>query len=95
LRDELRVDLDERDYAKEPLSPSELKPLFAGRDPRDFLNPKSPAFKAMGLKDRKLTAAEALALMAKEPNLIKRPLVVAGGEIVAGFDRERLRALLS
>jgi regulatory protein spx len=94
LRDELRVELDERDYAKEPLSASELKVLFAGRDPRDFLNPKSPAFKTMGLKDRKLTAAEALALMAREPNLIKRPLVVAGGQIVAGFDRDRLRALL-
>ena len=95
MRDELRVELDERDYAKEPLSAAELKLLFAGRDPRDFLNPKSPAFKSMGLKDRKLTVPEALALMAKEPNLIKRPLVAAGGEIVAGFDRERLRALLS
>jgi len=95
LRDELRLELDERDYAKAPLGAAELKVLFAGRDPRDFLNPKSPAFKALGLRGRKLTAAEALALMAKEPNLIKRPLVVAGGEIVAGFDRERLRALLS
>jgi len=95
LRDELQVELDERDYAKEPFGIAELKALFAGRDPRDFVNAKSPAFKAMGLKDRKLTAAEALALMAKEPNLIKRPLVVAGGEIVAGFDRVRLRALLS
>ena len=95
MRDELRVELDERDYAKEPLSAAELKLLFAGRDPRDFLNPKSPAFKSMGLKDRKLTVPEALELMAKEPNLIKRPLVAAGGEIVAGFDRERLRALLS
>ena len=95
MRDELKVELDERDYAKQPLGVAELKALFTGCDPRDFLNPKSPAFKAMGLKDKKLTAAEALALMAKEPNLIKRPLVVAGGEIVAGFDRERLRALLS
>jgi arsenate reductase (glutaredoxin) len=95
LRDELRVELDERDYAKQPLGVVELKALFAGRDPRDFLNPKSPAFKAMGLKGRNLTRDETLALMAKEPNLIKRPLVVAGGEIVAGFDRERLRALLS
>lgn len=95
MRDELQVELDERDYAKAPLGAAELKILFAERDPRDFLNPKSPAFKAMGLKGRKLTAAEALALMAKEPNLIKRPLVVTGGEIVAGFDRERLRALLS
>jgi arsenate reductase len=95
LRDELRVELDERDYVKAPLSAAELKALFAGRDPRDFLNPKSPAYKALGLKGRNLTAAEALALMAKEPNLIKRPLIVAGGEIVAGFDRERLRALLA
>ena len=95
MRDELRVELDERDYAKEPFGAAELKALFAGRDPRDFLNPKSPVFKAMGLKGRKLTTAAALSLMAKEPNLIKRPLVVAGGEIVAGFDRERLSALLS
>jgi arsenate reductase (glutaredoxin) len=95
LRDELQVELDERDYAKQPLGAAELKVLFVGRDPRDFLNPKSPAFKAMGLKGRKLTATEALALMAKEPNLIKRPLVVAGGEIVAGFDREHLRELLA
>ena len=95
MRDELRVELDERDYAKQPLGVAELKVLFAGRDPRDFLNSKSPAFKAMGLKDKKLTAAAALALMAKEPNLIKRPLTVAGSEVVAGFDRERLRALLS
>jgi arsenate reductase-like glutaredoxin family protein len=95
LRDELRVELDERDYARQPLGVAELKVLFAGRDPRDFLNSKSPAFKAMGLKDKKLTAAAALALMAKEPNLIKRPLTVAGSEVVAGFDRERLRALLS
>jgi len=95
LRDELQVELDERDYAKQPLNTAELKVLFAGRDTRDFLNPKSPAFKAMGLKGRKLTAAEALALMAKEPNLIKRPLVIAGSDFIAGFDRERLRTLLA
>jgi arsenate reductase-like glutaredoxin family protein len=88
------MELDERDYAKNPLGLAELKALFVGRDPRDFLNPTSPAFKAMGLKGRKLTTAETLALMVKEPNLIKRPLVVVGGEIVAGFDRERLRTLL-
>jgi Spx/MgsR family transcriptional regulator len=95
LRDYLLVELDERDYAKQPLGLAELKALFAERDPRDFLNPKSPAFKAMGLKGKNLTRADALALMEKEPNLIKRPIVLAGSEIVAGFDRERLRALLS
>ena len=94
LRRELSADLDERDYAKVPLSASELKDLFAGRDPRDYLNPRSPAFKAMGLAGKSLTPAEALALMAKEPNLIKRPITIAGKQMLAGFDREKLREAL-
>ncbi len=94
MRKDLGADLDERDYAKVPFSASELKELFAGRDPRDYLNPRSPAFKAMGLAGKSLTPAEALALMAKEPNLIKRPITIAGKEIIAGFDREKLREAL-
>jgi arsenate reductase len=93
LRDELNVDLDERDYVKQPLSTAELKELFRGLDPRDFLNRKSPAFKSRGLANKTLSTEETIALMAAEPNLIKRPLVIAHGEMVAGFDRERLRAL--
>jgi arsenate reductase-like glutaredoxin family protein len=94
LRNDLGVELDERDYAKAPLNAAELKDLFAGRDPRDFLNPRSPAFKAMGLTGKSLTPQQALVLMAKEPNLIKRPIVISGKEIIAGFDRDRLRAAL-
>jgi len=94
LRKDLGAELDERDYAKSPLSAAELKDLFADRDPRDFLNPRSPAFKAMGLAGKTLSAEQALALMAKEPNLIKRPIVIAGTEMIAGFDRDRLRAAL-
>ena len=95
MRDELKVEIDERDYAKQPLSAAELAVLFKGRDPREFLNEKSPAFKAMNLKGKKLAAQQALKLMAEEPNLIKRPLTVVGSEIVAGFDRERLREVLA
>ena len=92
LRKDLGVDLDERDYAKAPLSADDLKGLFAGRDPRDFINPRSPAYKAMHLAGKSLTPDQALALMAKEPNLIKRPITIAGNEMIAGFDREKLRA---
>ena len=58
MRKDLGADLDERDYAKVPFSASELKELFAGRDPRDYLNPRSPAFKAMGLAGKSLTPAK-------------------------------------
>jgi regulatory protein spx len=94
LRKDLGAELDERDYAKVPLSADELRDLFVGRDPRDFLNPRSPVFKAMGLAGKSLTPEQALELMAKEPNLMKRPIVLAGKQIIAGFDRDRLRAAL-
>ncbi|HVA39990.1 MAG TPA: hypothetical protein VNF49_04960 [Candidatus Binataceae bacterium] len=48
MRDELQVELDERDYAKEPLGAGELKALFAGRDPRDFPEPEEPRFQGDG-----------------------------------------------
>jgi arsenate reductase-like glutaredoxin family protein len=71
-----------------------LRALFASADPREYVNPKSPAFKAMGLRGKTLTPEDALKLMAEEPNLLKRPLVIAGRKMVAGFDRDRLREAL-
>jgi arsenate reductase-like glutaredoxin family protein len=94
LRNDLGAELDERDYAKAPLNATELKQLFAGRDPREFLNPRSPAFQAMNLAGKSLPPDQAIALMAKDPNLIKRPLIIAGKQIIAGFDRDQLRAAL-
>ena len=94
MRSDLKVELEERDYARTPLDVAELKDLFKGHDPRDFLNAKSPAFKAMGLRGKTLTAEQAFKLMAQEPNLIRRPLVVVGREIIAGLDRDRLKQAL-
>jgi arsenate reductase-like glutaredoxin family protein len=39
------------------------------------------------------TRQEALPLMAKNPNLIRRPIVRRGNQWVLGFDAERLEAL--
>ena len=87
------VEIDERDFAKAPLSADELREIFGDRDPRDFLSTRSPAYKAKGLAGKSLTPDDAIALMAKDPNLIKRPLVIAGKEIITGFDRDRLGKL--
>jgi arsenate reductase (glutaredoxin) len=87
------VELDERDYAKTPFTADELRAIFKDRDPRDYLNPRSPAYKAMGLADKSLTRDEAIALMLGDSNLLKRPLVIAGKDIITGFDRDRLASL--
>jgi arsenate reductase-like glutaredoxin family protein len=34
-----------------------------------------------------------MALMAKEPRLVRRPILDTGGEVVVGFDRERYEKL--
>ena len=87
--------LKERDLGKNPLSEDELKSLFAGRDPRDFLNPRNEQYRELNMKEKLPSKADAIRLMAKNPNLIRRPLVVRGRRMVAGFDEEALRDLTS
>ena len=86
--------LNERDLGKTPLSEDELKALFAGRDPRDYLNPRNELYRSMKMKEQPPSAAEAIRLMAKNPNLIRRPLVVRGRRMVAGFDEAALLDLV-
>lgn len=85
----------ERDYAKAPLTADELREVFAGHDPREFLNPKSPAFKATGLDAKSLSAEQAIKLMVEDSRVIKRPLTIVGKRLVAGFDKEALRKALA
>ena len=84
----------QRDLGRQPLTEAELKSLFAGRDPRDFLNPRNQLYRTMKMKETPPSASEALRLMAREPNLIRRPLVVRGPVLVAGFDEQALSRLL-
>ena len=46
------------------------------------------------MKENPPPRAEALRLMAANPNLIKRPILVKGKQIVLGFDEEELAKLL-
>lgn len=57
------------------------------------MNSRSPAFKARNLGSRTLSKGEAIDLMLEEPNLIRRPLVLAGGKAVFGFAPEEYEKL--
>jgi arsenate reductase-like glutaredoxin family protein len=86
--------LTERDLGRDPLSEAELKALFRGRDPREFLNSRNALYRERGMKDNPPSPTEIIRLMAKEPNLIRRPLVVRGREVVMGYDEDGFRRLL-
>ncbi len=87
------AELEERDLAKDPLTADELDALIGKRNYLDFLNPKNELYRKMRMKEKPPSRAEALKWMSKEPNLIRRPIVLGGGEMVLGFDEEKLHKL--
>ena len=72
------------------LSAAELDKLIGKRDYRDFLNSRNELYRQRGMKDNPPSREEALRLMSEHPNLIKRPILVKGSEIILGFDEEAL-----
>jgi arsenate reductase-like glutaredoxin family protein len=46
------------------------------------------------MKESPPPRAEAIALMAKNPNLIKRPILVKGKQVTLGFNPEEMRKAL-
>ena len=82
-----------RDLAKERLSSAELEKLIGNRDYTEFLNSRNELYRRKKMKLNPPTRREAIRMMAKEPNLIRRPVVVAGGRVVVGFDEEGMARL--
>ncbi len=90
---ELGIEVEIRDYFKKPLEAAELNKLLPA-DPAPMLGTKSPKYKELGLKDRKLSKAEAIELMVGDNNLLKRPILVHPKDTVIGFDTEAYEKLL-
>jgi arsenate reductase-like glutaredoxin family protein len=88
------AELESRDLDKQRLSETELDELIADRDYREFLNTRNELYRTRRMKEHPPSRAEAIKLMAKEPNLIRRPVVLRGSRIVLGFDEEAYRKLL-
>lgn len=82
-----------RDLAKEHLSASELERLIGPRDHTEFLNSRNELFRRKKMKVHPPSRKVALRLMSKVPNLIRRPLIVAGKRVVLGFNEAEIKKL--
>lgn len=87
------AELELRDIGKERLTESELDALIGAEDYRKFLNPRNELYRERKMGEKPPARAEAIRLMAGEPNLVRRPLVIAGGRVVLGYDEAALRGL--
>ncbi|MGB7436524.1 MAG: Spx/MgsR family RNA polymerase-binding regulatory protein [Candidatus Acidiferrum sp.] len=91
--EELKLEFTTRDLDKERLSESELDQLIGGRDYKGFLNARNELYRTRNMAEQPPSRAEALKLIAKEPNLIRRPLLISGSQIIVGFDEPAYRKL--
>ena len=72
------------------LSVAELEKLIGNRDYREFLNTRNELYRERQMKENPPPRAEALKLMSENPNLIRRPILVKGSQIILGYDEEAL-----
>jgi Spx/MgsR family transcriptional regulator len=93
LLEKRKVELDLRDLGKDRMSVEELDALIGKRDHRMFLNTRNELYRARKMGENPPSREEALRLMAGEPNLIRRPVVLRGAEIVLGYDEEALKRI--
>jgi arsenate reductase len=87
-----------QNLVEEPPSKAELADLLkrSGLPVKKFFNTSGESYKAGGFKDKveKMSEAEALAALAKDGKLIKRPIVDAGKTVLVGFDEDAYKSAL-
>lgn len=82
-----------RDLGKEQLTVAEIEELIGNHDYRNFLNSRNELYRKAKMKIAPPPRKEAVRMMAQEPNLIRRPVILAGGRVVLGFDEEGMAKL--
>jgi len=92
--EKLGADFELRSLDAKPLSEAELDQLIGARDYKTFLNPRNELYREQKMSEKPPTRAQAIKLMAKTPNLIRRPVVVRGDDIVLGFDEQALKNMM-
>lgn len=86
--------MEEVDLAQ-GLNEAQLDELIGNRDYKLFLNTRNEMYREKKMKQNPPTREEAIRLMSRNPNLIKRPILEKGGNVVLGFEPERMRSLAS
>ncbi len=96
LLEERGIPFDRVDYIVDPIPREKLAELvrkMAGR-PRDIVRVKEPGFVSLKEDLNTMTDDEVLDLLAREPDLVQRPIVERGERAVLARPVERVESIL-
>ncbi len=96
LLNERGVEFEAINYYETPVTETDLRSLLKklGLTARDILRKDEPLAKQLGIGKKEFSDEELIALMAKHPDLIQRPIVVRGDRAVLGRPPENVEKLL-
>ena len=66
-----------------------------GDDPIErFLNTRTPLYREKHMKQKPPSKDEAIRLMLRDPNLLKRPVIIKGKNKLTGFNEAEFKQLM-
>ena len=82
----MKMDVEARDFFKEPFTESELKKIIkmTGKKPQEMLRKRDKMYKELDLENIKKTDVQIIKLMVKYPGLILRPIVITKNKAYVG-----------
>jgi arsenate reductase-like glutaredoxin family protein len=92
---ERRIAIQVVDLRQKPMAPTEIRRFVERFGLRDLLDTEGKAFVDAGLKYLKVTDAELLGRIEKDPGLLRLPLVRAGNKLSVGRDEESWKAMIA
>ena len=89
-----KVAFEEREYGKVPFTEKELRELIGDEPVANILNSRNELYRARNMKQKPPSKEEAIKLILKEPNLLRRPVIVKGKKKILGFNESEVMQLL-
>jgi Spx/MgsR family transcriptional regulator len=89
-----RIDFEEREYGRNPLNEKELREIIGDEPIERFLNTRTPLYRERNMKQNPPSKDEAIKLMLKDANLLKRPVIIKGKKKLTGFNEAEVKAFL-
>ena len=82
----MKIDIETRDFFKEPFTESELKKIIkmTDKNPFELLRKRDKMYKELELENNKKTDNQIIKLMIKYPGLILRPIIITKNKAIVG-----------
>ena len=96
ILEENKVEYESIDYFKQAVSEKELTDLIKKLDidPKQLLRKRAGVYTELGLENKVLGISDFVKLVLKHPDLLQRPIVTCGDEVIVARPAEKIKYIL-